>query len=373
MRRVVATLALVVAVAGTGHAADAQDTGSTQWAGSSLEVVQQGAVVTATAFFDRQPNRTIRISVGVSGGPAGCPAPAGWSTDESSTPKSTTADIAFPCNGTYAITARASTTRDTQLFPHDEATRSRTVAIEEPAPTVTGVTAEADSEGRLVTVTWDDMRGAAPDLSGYVVQRKLDGDDAFSDIAPDVTPDQHEYVDEALPADGGEVSYRVLSKRPAADGQTMMLSAASSEAATPYKAPVGPAAPGSADGAAGGTAGGAAGGSAGGPSGAGPGVLVPRLGSSSSSFLTPLLKPTVSVASRPTTTTTLDTGFDEDLPYDDAEPGTADAVLPDDEMASVFEDTTARRGMAIPVATALVLAVWAFHLRHLARAARPEA
>ena len=69
--------------------------------------------------------------------------------------------------------------------------------------------------------------------------------------------------------------------------------------------------------------------------------------------------------------TTIDGGFAGELPYDDSEPGEEDPVLPDDELASLFTDGAAGRGMAIPIATALVLAVWAFHLRFLARASRP--
>jgi hypothetical protein len=70
------------------------------------------------------------------------------------------------------------------------------------------------------------------------------------------------------------------------------------------------------------------------------------------------------------TTTTEDGGFDETLPYDPID-GPLEAERPDDELAAFFDGEGAGRGMAIPVATALVLAVWAFHLRVLARAARP--
>jgi hypothetical protein len=40
-------------------------------------------------------------------------------------------------------------------------------------------------------------------------------------------------------------------------------------------------------------------------------------------------------------------------------------------MASVYTEGNAGRGMVIPVATALVMALWAVHLRMLARASRP--
>ena len=95
-------------------------------------------------------------------------------------------------------------------------------------------------------------------------------------------------------------------------------------------------------------------------------MRIPRLGITGS-FLPPLLRPSASVQ----VPTTVDDGFSDQLPYDASEPGEDDPVLPDDELASIFTDGAAGRGMAIPVATALVLAVWAFHLRFLARASRP--
>jgi hypothetical protein len=42
-----------------------------------------------------------------------------------------------------------------------------------------------------------------------------------------------------------------------------------------------------------------------------------------------------------------------------------------DGLSSAFYEQGSGRGMAVPVATGFVLAAWAFHLRFLARAARP--
>jgi hypothetical protein len=86
----------------------------------------------------------------------------------------------------------------------------------------------------------------------------------------------------------------------------------------------------------------------------------------SGTFLPPLLRPATQTLSPPTTA---DTGFEESLPY---EQGPNDAVLPGGEsLASIDTHGQAGRGLVIPVATALVLAIWAVHLRMLARAARP--
>ena len=68
----------------------------------------------------------------------------------------------------------------------------------------------------------------------------------------------------------------------------------------------------------------------------------------------------------------VDGGFDETLPYDVAEPGRPEAVVPADQVEAAGPLIgTSGRGLAIPIATALLLAVWAVHIRYLARASRP--
>jgi hypothetical protein len=85
------------------------------------------------------------------------------------------------------------------------------------------------------------------------------------------------------------------------------------------------------------------------------------VGTPSRNFFPPLLAPPA------------DTGFSEELPFGDREPGEQDAALPDDELASgPLSERLPGRGLVVPVATGLVLAVWALHLRFLARAAQPE-
>jgi hypothetical protein len=67
--------------------------------------------------------------------------------------------------------------------------------------------------------------------------------------------------------------------------------------------------------------------------------------------------------------TTIDDGFDETLDYSDLEEGDEDAHIPDD--ASSFldfgSDGGAGQAILVPFAIAECLAVWAFHLRILAR------
>jgi hypothetical protein len=391
MRRALAVVATVVAafllLAPAARAAESIPSGN--WAGSSLNAgpskVEVGSYQLSGTFrrgLDRQVEVTVSASPAGSGACAVKPTKLPWAN----TPRSFNVTLAIPCNGTYTLVAKAATTDDNFFLPHDEASLDRQVKVAAPAPTVTGV--EATAEGRAITVSWDDMVGAAPDLAGYVVERKI-GDGDFEELA---TADAAtlSYDDTALPAAAGEATYRVFATRPSPDGDK--VSAASDEAATPFVA-----APrttdssgtgsdtgtGTGSGTGTGTASGnpsptdgfgstgpdgqpVAGGS--GTSGGSRGrVSPPKV--FSGTFLPPLLRPASQAIQ--TTPTTADPGYEDALPYGDREQGAEDPVLPSDGMASIFTDGQPGRGMAIPVATALVLLVWALHLRMLARAARP--
>lgn len=389
MRSRLSLLAIgAAAVLLSAPAVRAQDAGSTAWSGSALTMPSSSGVgvVHVEAAFNRSPSRVITITIETTGGVSeGCALP-GPASGFGRTPTSLAADLTFNCNGSYTVTAYASTSDDNSLQPHDEAARTGVVDVSMPAPEVTGVS--ASGSGRSISIVWDDMRAAAPDLSAYVVERSIGGG-AFTRVA-ELSSTATSYTDEDLPADAGEATYRVSSIRPSPAGA--QVSAASDTQATPFTAapapPPGDGTPGdgttgdgtTGDGTTPGTTGdGTAPGStpgtapdttapnpAGGPSRPGIGVRVPRLGLTGT-FLPPLLRPSSSLSPP----TTVDGGFSDQLPYGEVEPGEDDPVLPDDELASLFTDGAAGRGMAIPVATALVLAVWAFHLRFLARASRP--
>jgi hypothetical protein len=86
----------------------------------------------------------------------------------------------------------------------------------------------------------------------------------------------------------------------------------------------------------------------------GVGTKAPRLGTPSGSNIAALQTP--------------DEGFDEELNYGDGTNGGNG----EDGLASIdYEDGAVGKGMAVPVATGFVFAAWAFHLRYLARAAKP--
>lgn len=367
--------AALVALLGLAPASWAQSAAG-NWDGSSLDPGPTSVAVSAytlSGTFRHSPNRTVRVTVSAAPSGSGACAIAPVTISPAPTPRPFNVTLSIPCNGTYSLLATATTTDDSAVLQSDSASLSRAVEVSAPAPTVTGVSAEGT--GRTVTVTWDDMTQIVPDVSGYIVQRQAP-DGTFADLA-EISAANPSYADNNLPDEGGEIAYRVLSTRPSPSGER--VSAASSDAATRYDAAPRPtttnggsggggttATPGSGGGATSGGSGGPGGsdGLAGTPGGTPGGVSAPRV--YSGTFLPPLLRPASQTLSPPTTA---DTGFNEALPYTQ---GPGDPALPGgDSLASVDTQDQAGRGLVIPVATALVLAIWAVHLRMLARAARP--
>jgi hypothetical protein len=391
MRRSLALLAaLLTALLSVGVLLTAPMAGAAEsvpdgaWAGSALD--PGPASVSTNAYrlsgtFRHRFNRAVEIRVSTSPAGSGPCAVAPAVVPSGPTPRAFNVTLRIPCNGTYTIAATAVTTDNNALVGPEAVALDRRISVAAPAPMVTGVVAEAD--GRSVTITWDDMQAGAPDLDHYIVERKV-GNGDFAELGQPA-PDEQSFIDEDLPAAGGEATYRVLSARPAPGG--MVTSQSSDEAATTFDAaptdpttagagsPTGDGAGSAGSGGDPGSAGGASGsgsGSAGGGSSAGhrsAAVTPPRV--FSGTFLPPLLRPATESLPARTTPTTVDDGYEDALPYAQAEEGAQDPVLPDGAMASITAERGAGRGMVIPLATALVLAVWAFHLRLLARAARP--
>lgn len=257
------------------------------------------------------------------------------------------------------------------MLPADSAILDRTVDVAVPPAEVQGVTA-TEGDARAVTVSWTALAPRPADLAGYTIERQASDGTVESFTMGDVTS----YIDSAAPAAGGDTTYLVFARRPGPTGDVWSPSAQSATVAvSPAPAPptdptdptdpgtpggpTGPGNPGAGGGTGSGTGGSTVNGGAGRPS---PSIRVPRVGTPSRNFFPPLLSPP----------SPEDTGFSEELPFEEREPGEEDAVLPDDALASGPLDAAPGRGLVIPLATGLVLAVWALHLRFLARAARPE-
>ncbi|MDP1818819.1 MAG: fibronectin type III domain-containing protein [Acidimicrobiales bacterium] len=278
----------------------------------------------------------------------------------------TSAPLTVSCNGTYEflITAEFNPTigfGDRAEFPGE-------ITVAAPPPPVAGVT-HFVGEDRKASLSWTPAASVSPDFLGYRVERQT-ADGKYITVK-DLPRGEKTFTDPEPIPEGGEVVYRVRGRRAAPTGEvlsesgdrvTAKVGAGSTSTTVP-----GTPAPGGTDGGVGGPTGGTTpstgrgGGSRGGPRVTGRargltgiGVRVPSANSARADF------PDLEIA---------DEGFDEELPFDDGLAG--EEPSDQDDLASLLYEEEEGRGMAVPVAIGTVMAAWAFHLRFLARAARP--
>lgn len=394
--RALAVVAAALALSLLSVAPARSQTADGPWAGSRItspgSSSASSAPITADFFLTYNVTATNRVQAvtevtAPAGLPAGCTSTLGDSagrktlTREAGNRHPSSATLTTTCNGTYQVRITAfhqgrSCTLSVCDWSDTGLTHTLTGSLAVAAPAPSPAAATATSSGRSVDVTWTPVVGAPPDFLGYRVDRvSANGTTVTLATIDDRTAAS--FTDGDPPAEGGTTTYRVIGRRGGPGGEVQ-------SAPTPATVEVAaaPAAPGEPGGQPGGQPGPGPGTTPGTEPGPSPGVStpggrpsitggpgstirVPRVGTPSRSFFPPLLTPPVSQE---------DAGFDEALPFDldDVEPGADEAILPDDELAapSSLEEVTGR-GLVIPFATALVLAVWAFHLRYLARAARP--
>lgn len=404
MRRPFATAVLASALAVTvipaSPAGAAEQVTSGPWNGSSLvpdprpcdgdDLCGQLQREASALFGRRSISATFAIeTVATSDGCAAPAAPAPLPATPS--PAVFDRPLAFECNGTYRTIVSASAN-----ISGGTVTLDRTVVVAAPGPDVDGVSATATDGG--VLVTWAAPAGAPKDLRGYHVVR-TDGGGTRVPLAT-LTAADTSFTDADPPA-SGPFTYEVRTRRPGAnpaDPADEVTSAGAASAPLDLTPPGGGGdgggdgdggdggdggggsggSGGAGGGSGGGGSGGAGGGSGGGSGGTGgsggssgrpggsapsfssPAFRVPRVGTPSRNFFPPLLAP----PAEPDT-------FEGLLPYEEREPGAEEAELPADLAALPVEETIGR-GLLIPFAAGLLMAVWALHLRYLARVARPE-
>ncbi|HEY9555492.1 MAG TPA: hypothetical protein VIR58_02090, partial [Acidimicrobiales bacterium] len=226
----VASLLLAVApLARAESIADGQPWGGTSVTPPGVLVDPASTQITVQGVLKSNGAPVPRASISVTPtGPAGCPAPeaqaasVGGDVIASERPFST-GPFTFPanlCNGTYQLTVRI----------QPAGVLVTTATLMRPAPVVSGVKAVA--MGRTVRVEWTPVPSSeALDVAGYVVERKV-GSGEFTEVGS-VSADTDSIKDSELPDEAGTVTYRVKSLRPGGNGSVVM-SAASSEAATPF-------------------------------------------------------------------------------------------------------------------------------------------
>lgn len=343
------------------------------WAGSKLTTPASttSASPNITALFVRANtgDRIVTATTG-SSAPDGLPEGCANSVQNPTSVNSegdrhtTSATLTTNCNGTYAITVKATLQSCNPLFCSldDSHTLSGSIAVKAPAPSPAATTAAPGPE-RSVLVGWTPVVAPPPDFLGYRVERvSASGTTVTLATIDDATASS--YTDPNPPAEGGNTTYKVYGRRAGPSGEVSSTASSASTEVEPGPVdttdPAGPpgdggtggdpGTPGAGDGA---TAGG---GSSGGRSSS---VRSPRVGSSRN-FFPPLLSPPETVTGGAA------------FSADDREPGEEDPVLPEDALSVGNREAAPGRGLAIPVATAMVLAVWAFHLRFLAQVATPE-
>lgn len=360
------------------------------WAGSRIDTPERVSIPnqTLTAVI-KDPNPLARPDVLVTFGrapgiPSECSVVSGEAVPGSSGSGGTLYSVttSVDCNGAYPYVFEASVSGVTgrSYMP----ALSSTLTVEVPPAAVAGVSAALIEGTRNVRVSWDAAADPAPDFLGYVVQRRL-GAGQWTDVA-EARPKATSLVDNEVPAEGGEYTYRVLARRSgvgreleSAQGATdrVTLPAGDPGTSTTLPGDPGPTVPGD-PGGPGGTDGTGAPPPDGGTGAPGkPNVIkgsarpritprAPNLGSPAQSNLGILLNrpPGLDDDSGDG-----DGGYDEALDYGDP---SIDGSLADEEEGSSIFYAGERRGLAIPVATGFVLFAWAIHLRFLARASRPE-
>jgi hypothetical protein len=387
VRRLLAGAAAGVALVLAAPQVGAQDSVPPNWAGSrsTTPAVTSSSSPHITARFIRAYNSQFPIReefyaettfTTPSGLPTGCPAAGTIEPDTAETPgdelssTDTSAIGSAPCNGTYQY-AVTGIVRN-RFGGEDEAVVTGSIDVAAPPPDVTKVSGTFDAGS--VQLTWTPLGAPPPDFLGYQVER---GEaDEWKPIARDLGPNAKAFTDSSPPSGAGAI-YRVRARRAGPRGEVLSSGGATATVDLPGGGPDttappgtdgGTSVPGTDGGAGGGADGGADGGDGDGGGGgraprSGPlargrtgiGTKAPRLGTPSQANFPPLL--------------TRDEGFEEEIDYGDG----ALAGEEDDELSSLFYEEDTGRGMAVPVATGFVLAAWAFHLRFLAKAARPGA
>lgn len=253
------------------------------------------------------------------------------------------------CNGVYDVSVTATATLPPVVGSEPTTTTSQPLVAEEvrvslAAESPASVTADRAGDG-VVTVRWEPPRSWAEtppvDALGYIVQRVGD-DGAPVTIGNNLSLDERTVADDDLvQSPPGHYRYHVVALREGADGEVIRSKAG--EAVLEIAPPPTTAPPAT---------------SGGGSSlGARPRARVGGVPPASS---VQVPQPEV------------DLGFEEALDYGERELGEEQAVPPADAgLFDVTEEPVSGAGLLAPVAIGLCLAVWAGHLRHLARRASP--
>jgi len=375
---VAAASAAVVLLAGPAALAQTEDvpdpdeelSWEQRWAASALDapfdveghvVRVQPFALSGTMRYEKQgpADHIVQIEVRVVDDPAderipgeGCTLPEPLLVPGSGPEPELTSEVPFfvnglevPCNGAYLVEVEA--TVDDPDAP--------TFTLRQPfvmgmlPAAVTDLAIDLDERARRTTVTFSPVPAdqLAPDAIGYVLERGGPVDEAgvvgtFVDVGTLDIDDEPRFVDDLARAAGGTYEYRVRAVRAGAAEPERSSVIDTETARVTIGAP--PETPTADRGS----------------------VVVRRSPRRGGGAVTRRSAP-----ARPTTATTLDTGFEDTLDYGDRPPGSP-AMVGDEPLAgqSVIQDEGEGLDLAAPVAGALVLVGWAGHIAYLNRLAR---
>jgi hypothetical protein len=263
-------------------------------------------------------------------------------------------DAPFPCNKKYKVRARV--TPSPQLI-HQPANFDLWIAVAiAPAPTTGLVATTPSGADRGVKLTWSDA-AREPDFAGFEVRRAV-GTGTFAPVA-DVAPGATSWTDADVPASGGTFRYQVVAMRPGPDAGTTVFSATGATVSATVRA-----AP---DGSTGGSGSGSTGGD--GKDSKTSSSTARGEGIPSGSASAPVHREYAVPGSSSKTRTTIDTGYNEKLPFGQRAAGGGEggssAVA---NFAGDNGDSGTRRTMLL-VGGASVTFSWAMLLRVLSRRA----
>jgi hypothetical protein len=370
----------LVLVAPAAHAAEKD------WEGSTIvtKTTSTDPNPSLIGIFVRKYNQLQSLSVKAyqtppSGLAKGCPAAteqdlgAADLTPETSNSARATAASSTPCNGTYSFRLAAHLTAGGLSRADDyELKGTVDVRVAPSAPSGFGATLNTAS----IDLTWDKASNPAPDFLGYRVERAKG--DSWESLG-DLPASQTSYSDTAPPPEGGKLTYRVRAMRDAT--KSPVLSAPTPEKSVDLPTPGGPTDPTDPNGTTTTTKAGGGPGGSGGTTGT---TVKPGSGGSSAPIggrsFKPLPKGQIGTGVRIGTPSssnygdlvTPDAGFNEELDYGDQSLAGDESEDGQDGLSSFYYEGSGGQGMAKPVAIGSVFLAWAFHMRFLARAARPE-
>lgn len=251
-------------------------------------------------------------------------------------------DLDFECNGEYSVVATAYFGEfGSEPDPSAPSTTRRrlrgTLDVGAPAPSVSGLLVTVTPDGKSVRLSWDAVSDPPPDFQGYRVMRAADG----GELAPVTATTTSTQATDEPPA--GHYRYAVVSVRPGPNGEPILSPVATERNVTLGAAAV-----------------------------SAPPASVRSTGGAA--IARPHSAGVVRRSGPTSPPTTADTGYKETLDYGNARlPGSEGEGELGSGVVHILGTPARRRGIVIPAAAALVLAMWAAHFRYLAYRARlPE-